>query len=112
MAILAALPVFAEMLLQSHMNEIHVLPSIPKEWKNGKVRGLRAKGGFELEINWNENKLKHSKIKSLNGNLCTIRTAIPVEITSGNETIKTKQLGATVYQFETEKGKEYRLTVL
>ena len=102
----------AEMLLQSHMNEIHVLPSIPKEWKNGKVRGLRAKGGFELEINWNENKLKHSKIKSLNGNLCTIRTAIPVEITSGNETIKTKQLGATVYQFETEKGKEYRLTVL
>ena len=69
----------AEMLLQSHVRlsdgsyEIELLPSLPKAWPNGKVTGLRARGGFEIDIEWEEGKLEDTKIKSLNGKSAIIR---------------------------------------
>jgi alpha-L-fucosidase 2 len=56
---------FCEMLLQSHAGRIHLLPALPKAWPAGKVSGLRARGGFEVEMSWNDGRLTRAAIHNI-----------------------------------------------
>ncbi|KAA6319341.1 hypothetical protein EZS27_030752, partial [termite gut metagenome] len=66
-----------EMLMQSHSSEISLLPALPSQWKNGAVEGLRARGGFDIDMVWNEGALTKAVIKAHYNKSCRLRTKIP-----------------------------------
>ncbi len=101
----------AEMLLQSHAGEVHLLPALPKAWSTGSVKGLRARGGFEVEMAWENRQLTEAKLHSSLGRDCTLRTDAAVSVTCDGTPVDTEQLDSVV-RFKTEAGKTYAILVL
>lgn len=97
-----------EMLLQSQNRELHLLPALPDVWKSGAVKGLVARGGFVVDMKWNEGKLQQVSLLSRNGGSCTVRTSQPVVIEGASVKSKPTAIGYTL-TFNTVKGKSYEL---
>ncbi len=70
----------AEMLVQSHEGSIYLLPALPDAWASGKVKGLKARGGFEIDMEWKNKKISHVRIKSHLGGNCRIQTNHKVKV--------------------------------
>lgn len=100
-----------EMLLQSHMGELHLLPALPKEWRDGKMEGMLARGGYSVDIEWKENSLDKAIVTSKIDNKCVIRTDIPINIKNvKSETVSDGKYYITT--FDVNKGKQYEIVKL
>ena len=98
-----------EMLIQSHMGAIHLLPAIPDTWREGEVRGIRARGAFELDVRWKTNALSEATIRSDKGCPCTLLETVPLTITCEGKPVTVKKADGTI-TFETKAGAEYVVT--
>ncbi|MBM3474323.1 MAG: glycoside hydrolase family 95 protein [Armatimonadetes bacterium] len=63
----------AEMLLQSHNGEVHLLPALPEAWPTGQVKGLRARGDYTVDMVWEDGKLRKATVRGGRGGTCKVR---------------------------------------
>jgi alpha-L-fucosidase 2 len=99
----------AEMLLQSHAGEIHLLPALPAAWARGRVRGLRARGGFTVEMEWQEGRLVAATLIADRAAPCRVRSREPLAVTTAGQAMEVARPEKAVVEFAAMAGALYRL---
>ena len=94
----------AEMLMQSYDGYVYLLPALPAVWKEGSVKGLVARGGYEIDIDWKNGQLTKAVIRSRCGGTCRLRSNTPLK---GKGLRKTKDAG--IYELKTMANQEYTI---
>ena len=100
----------AEMLLQSHAGYLELLPALPQKWSKGEIRGLCARGGFVVDIQWADNSLTRARIHSQIGGICRLRSATPFAVTCAGEPMATRKDETGIVDFQTAAGEIYELS--
>jgi alpha-L-fucosidase 2 len=100
----------AEMLLQSHTGEIELLPALPKEWPAGSARGLRARGGFTVDVAWQDGKLSSASVRAEYAGPCRLRTATAVTVREGDRVISVRRMDANTIEFSAAAHAVYSLS--
>jgi alpha-L-fucosidase 2 len=96
-----------EMLLQSHLGELHLLPALPYAWREGSVKGLKARGGFIINMEWSQGLLISASLTSTHGQHCRLNYLESLIVTrEDGSVVKTQENGA----FETVIGSTYYIT--
>lgn len=129
----------AEMFMQSHDGFIYLLPALPSVWKSGSIKGLVARGGFVIDMDWKDGKVTDLTIQSREGGNCRLRIGVPLKgngirkakgenpnplfavpeiktpLISSKATLKVKELNldknTLLYDLKTEKGKTYNFKI-
>jgi alpha-L-fucosidase 2 len=99
----------AEMLLQSHGGEVHLLPALPAAWAAGRVRGLRARGGVEVALRWSGGSLADAELRATATGPLRVRAGRTIRVERDGRPVEARPVEPGVWLIDTRAGETYHL---